>query len=90
MSYPIRDEIRRMQPYPPGKPIEEVQRELGLDSVVKLASNENPYGSSPKAYEAISNAVKGVHLYPDARSWSLKEQLSQSFDVGTDVKHIFR
>lgn len=73
-----------MQPYPPGKPIEEVQRELGLDSVVKLASNENPYGSSPKAYEAISNAVKGVHLYPDARSWSLKEQLSQSFDVGTE------
>ena len=54
----------RIRPYPPGKPIEEVERELGR-TAIKLASNENPLGPSPKAQEAIRNCLNRVHYYPD-------------------------
>lgn len=67
----------RMHPYVPGKPAEEVRRELGLDRVVKLASNENPYGPSPKALAAIARAAEGLHVYPDGASYALRNALSE-------------
>ncbi|MDF2963887.1 MAG: hisC [Paenibacillus sp.] len=61
-----RQTLQNIKPYSPGKPIWEVQRELGLTKVIKLASNENPLGPSPKAVEAIMNALPEIHRYPDA------------------------
>ncbi|MBV6459753.1 MAG: Histidinol-phosphate aminotransferase [Fimbriimonadaceae bacterium] len=65
-----------MQPYSPGKPIDEVQRELGLTEVIKLASNENPLGPPPKAVEAAKHAVESLHVYPDASAFRLREALA--------------
>lgn len=70
-----------MQPYVPGKPIDEVRRELGLDRITKLASNENPYGPSPKAIEAVAQAAKGMHVYPDGASYTLRKALSEHHGV---------
>lgn len=84
MSYSIRPNILRMQPYPPGKPIEEVQRELGLTDVVKLASNENPLGGSPLAIEAMKQAAESVHYYPDARGYSLKCKLAEKHGLNVE------
>lgn len=72
-----------MIPYSPGKPIEEVQRELGLARVIKLASNENPLGPSPKAVKAIQEAASRINLYPDGSSHRLKQAISEKFDVAT-------
>lgn len=64
--------------YQPGKPIEETARELGLDphDIVKLASNENPLGPSPKAVEAVSRAAAGVHIYPDGAAFRLRSAIA--------------
>lgn len=70
-----------MQPYVAGKPIDEVKRELGLDQVVKLASNENPLGPSPKAVEAVKAAAHSMHLYPDAAGFALKSALAERHKV---------
>jgi histidinol-phosphate aminotransferase len=66
-----------MRPYSPGKPIDEVKRELGLEKVVKLASNENPLGPSPKAVAAARAAAETLHLYPDASGYELRTALAQ-------------
>ena len=58
--------LDRIRPYVPGKPIDEVKREYGLEDVIKLASNENPIGVSPKAIAAMQEAIHRVNLYPDA------------------------
>jgi len=71
-----RPEIFTLKPYVPGKPIEDVKRELGLDDIIKLASNENPLGSSPKAIEAVEKSLRQMHLYPDANCFNLKKRLS--------------
>src|SRR5690606_34788792 len=76
--------IAALSPYVPGKPIEEVERELGLHGVVKLASNENPLGPSPKALEAIRAALDGVHRYPDGASFRLRERLAAKLGVGPE------
>ncbi len=73
--------IETLKPYVPGKPIEEVQRELGLEEVVKLASNENPLGPSPLGLEAARRAVEEVHLYPDGASYYLKGRLAEFLGV---------
>ncbi len=73
--------IEGLVPYDPGKPIEETQRELGLERVVKLASNENPLGPSPRAVEALKGAVAGVNRYPDGGCYYLKEKLSEKLGV---------
>ncbi|GIX06236.1 MAG: histidinol-phosphate aminotransferase [Candidatus Poribacteria bacterium] len=73
--------IEQIRPYQGGKPIEEVQRELGLQDVIKLASNENPLGPSPRALEAIRSAAKQVHLYPDGNAYYLKQALAEHLDV---------
>lgn len=69
--------IKETKPYQAGKPIEEVERELGLSNIIKLASNENPLGPSPKAVAAAAAALQDVHLYPDALYFKLREKLSQ-------------
>ena len=57
--------IEKLTPYPPGKPIEELERELGIVGSIKLASNENPLGPSPKAIKAIKENINNIHRYPD-------------------------
>jgi len=73
--------IASLSPYEPGKPIEEVQRELGLAEVVKLASNENPLGPSPKALAALREAAGSVHRYPDGSCFRLREALAARLAV---------
>ncbi len=80
----IRPNVLEMQPYSPGRPIAEVQRELGLDDVIKLASNENPLGPSPKAVEALRKAADQLHLYPDAAAFELRAAISSHFNVAAD------
>lgn len=77
----IRPNVLRMEPYSPGKPISEVQRELGLSHVVKLASNENPLGPSPAAIAAVKAAAEEMHLYPDASAYALRNAISERFDM---------
>ncbi|MFC4777576.1 histidinol-phosphate transaminase [Paenibacillus sp. GCM10023252] len=67
--------------YQPGKPIEDVKRELGLEEVIKLASNENPFGCSPLAKEAIVQEISNVSLYPDGASVELAAALAKQLDV---------
>jgi histidinol-phosphate aminotransferase len=68
-----------IKPYVPGKPIGEVRREFGLDDVIKLASNENPLGVSPKALVAMRNALEAVNIYPDGASHDLRMALGEHF-----------
>lgn len=67
--------------YQPGKSAEDIKREYGLDYVVKLASNENPYGSSRKAKEAIQQEIENMNLYPDGAAVALTEAIAKHFDV---------
>jgi len=78
------DNILTLPYYQPGKPIEEVERELGLTGIVKLASNENPLGPSPKATEAMHKAAASMHRYPDANGFYLKDRLGTLLDVHRD------
>jgi histidinol-phosphate aminotransferase len=73
--------LQEMTPYTPGKPIWEVQREMGLQEVIKLASNENPLGPSPKAVEAIQMTLAELHRYPDADSSKLKQAIVEVYEV---------
>ncbi len=71
--------VRLLSPYLPGKPVEELERELGIKNIIKLASNENPLGSSPRAIDAACNALSQVHLYPDGNGYALKQALAKKF-----------
>ena len=73
--------IQTIQPYEPGRPIEEVQRELGLAEVIKLASNENALGPSPKAVAAIRQALGQLHRYPDGGGFTVKQKLAAHLGV---------
>ena len=73
--------IFSVQPYMPGKPIDEVKRELGLRNVIKLASNENPYGPSPKALQALRRAAKDVNRYPDGDCFYLRQAIAKRLKV---------
>lgn len=75
--------IRGIAPYAPGKPISDVARELGMDEsdIIKLASNENPLGPSPKALAAIHSALNDLALYPDGGGFALKAAICQRFGV---------
>lgn len=72
-----RAEIFRLKPYVAGKPIDEVKRELGIEDIIKLASNENPMGASPLAVEAIKDTLDKLHLYPDSNNYFLKQKLAE-------------
>src|SRR5690625_4984380 len=73
-----------MSPYTPGKQIEDVKKEYGLTKIVKLASNENPFGYSTKVKEAIPSMLDHLEIYPDGNATSLRDKLSQHLDVSTD------
>lgn len=77
----VKPHIRDLEPYRPGKPIEELERELGISGSVKLASNENPHGPSPGALAALRGALASVHRYPDGASFSLRRKLAESLEV---------
>ncbi len=92
----VRPEIAALKPYQPGKPVEELERELGIEGAIKLASNENPLGPSPRALEALRAAAAGVHRYPDGGSFRLKRRLATHLRVapeqivlGTGADEIF-
>ncbi len=71
----------KVSPYAPGKPIEELQREMGIPKAIKLCSNENPLGPSPKALEAIRQALPSLNRYPDSHCFSLVQRLSRHLGV---------
>ena len=73
--------IDGLSPYEPGKPIEDLERELGIKNAVKLASNENPVGPSPKIIDSIEKIVKETHRYPDGNATRLKAKISRKFNI---------
>lgn len=73
----VQPHLAQLTPYQAGKPLEELTRELGLTDAVKLASNENPLGPSPKALAAIQEHLSSLHRYPDSHAYYLKEELSR-------------
>ena len=75
------DYIYEINPYVPGKPIEEVEREKGIKNIVKLASNENPLGPSPLALKAIKACLKNLNRYPDGSGFYLKQELVKMFNL---------
>ena len=83
MTLPLNHALANLPVYQPGRPIEEVARELGLpvESIIKLASNENPLGPSPAALAAIERALQRLHLYPDGNAFYLKEKLARHLQV---------
>lgn len=68
-------------PYPPGKPIEELEREYGITGSIKLASNENPLGPSPKAVDAITGALGKLHRYPDGSGYYLRNKIASKYNL---------
>lgn len=73
--------IKNLANYVPGKPIEEIQRELGLSNIIKLASNENSLGPSPRALAAMRLAMDKIHRYPDASGYRLRKKLAEKFNL---------
>lgn len=78
--------LENLVAYDPGKPIEETARELGLnpEDIIKVASNENPLGPSPKAIEAMKEAAEGVHIYPDGGGYKLRTAIAEKFGLGRE------
>ena len=76
--------VQELQPYLPGKPIEELERELGISNILKLASNENPMGPSTKVIEALQDPSLQMALYPDGNGFILKQKLSEKLDVSME------
>ena len=83
MSLPLSPFLKTLPTYQPGRPIEEVARELGLpaESIIKVASNENPFGPSPLAIAALQKAIPSVNLYPDGNAFYLKQKLAAKLGV---------
>ena len=77
-------QVKLLHPYTPGKPVEELERELGISNAIKLASNENPLGYSTLAKQAIITASQSVELYPDANAFYLKQKLAEKLGVGVE------
>src|SRR4051795_1766465 len=82
----FRPAVNALTPYQPGKPVEDVQRELGLDRVVKLASNEGPFGPFPAAADAIANGIPDLNRYPDGGAYRLHAALAERH--GVDIAEI--
>ncbi|HEY8279807.1 MAG TPA: histidinol-phosphate transaminase [Bdellovibrionota bacterium] len=85
---PVDPSIDKCAIYQPGKPIEELERETGIHDIIKLASNENPLGPSPKAVAAIQKALPNAHLYPDATHHDLRVKLAGHLGVEQDEVYI--
>src|SRR2546426_1344423 len=80
----VAEHIRTLVPYAPGKPIEEVEREFGITNSVKLASNENPLGPSPKALSAIREKLGDLNFYPEGDCFYLKNGLAKKLRVAPE------
>lgn len=87
MGYTVRKEILGLSVYVAGKPISELKREMGIEEVIKLASNENPLGCSPKVKVALRELIDETHMYPDASNYELKDALSVK--LGVNPEQIF-
>ena len=81
MKLKVAPHISTLIPYPPGKPIEELEREYGISGSIKLASNENAWGPSPRAVCAIKDALKNLHRYPDGSCYYLAQSLADKIGV---------
>ena len=86
MRIRIPPHIDALRPYVPGKPVKEVERELGLEETIKMASNENPLGPSPKAVEAVRALLPELNLYPEGGGYYLRHALSKFFEI--DIEQI--
>lgn len=84
MALHVHPDILSLSPYVPGKPIDELQRELGLTRVIKLASNENPLGPSPKAVAALAGASDTLHRYPDGGAYRLRQAIADRWKVARE------
>jgi histidinol-phosphate aminotransferase len=86
MNLPINPNLARIPTYQPGRPIEEVARELGLPAanIIKLASNENPLGPSPAALASMENVLRNLHLYPDGNAFYFKRRLAEKLGVSPE------
>lgn len=82
------DYVLGIQPYVPGKPIEELERELGITNSIKLASNENPAGPSPKALEAIKGSFSDINRYPDGAGYYLKKVLAEKLSASESASEL--
>jgi len=80
----VAEHIKNLIPYPPGKPIEELEREYGVTGSIKMASNENSLGPSPKAVKAIGEALSSLHRYPDGSCYYLLNALAEKLQVKPD------
>lgn len=76
MQLPVQPHIEAIVPYPPGKPMDELEREYGVTNAIKLASNENPWGPSPRAVKAIAGMLGSLHRYPDGASYALTQAVA--------------
>jgi histidinol-phosphate aminotransferase len=81
----VPDWIQQLAAYPPGMPLEELEREYGLSGSIKLASNENPFGPSPRAVQAIADALPALHRYPDGSGFFLRRALAERLGVPADT-----
>ena len=81
----VADYIKKLVPYVPGKPIEELERELGIKDSIKIASNENPLGPSPKAVKAVKSMLANMNRYPDGNATTFKDKLAQKLGVTPDM-----
>ncbi len=83
MSFPVafRKNLLAVRPYVPGKPIEDLERELGIRNASKIASNENPLGPSPKVVQALEKALPKIHRYPDGGAYNLSQALARHLKV---------
>jgi histidinol-phosphate aminotransferase len=79
------DGVQGLQPYQPGKPIEELEREYGIKTAIKLASNENPLGPSPRVVEAMQNSLGELSRYPDGNGFALKKALAAKHNIEMDM-----
>lgn len=77
--------INKLQAYVPGKPIETLAREKNISNIIKLASNENPYGPSPKVYEILAEKIKSLNLYPDPDQYLLKQEISKFYNISNNM-----
>jgi histidinol-phosphate aminotransferase len=84
MKLIIPEHIRNLIPYPPGKPLEELEREYGISGSIKMASNENSLGPSPKAVDAIAGALSNLHRYPDGSCFYLAQALATKLGVAPE------
>ena len=84
MEFKTNQHIENIKTYEPGKPLTEVAQQYKLEKVIKLASNENPFGFSPKVNIAVANAMKDMNRYPESGAHELRSKLAKKFNVSTE------